>query len=117
MYKVDPSQPFADFVNAMIGYDQRLNSRQIINQIQSSVGSPPFYGDPLIGTTITGTTITWDGATQVQQLIQVWHSASGTIAPKDYDAILKANAGPFEPWNYSYDTWASLGIIQLPASV
>lgn len=108
MYKVDSSYPFAKFVNQSVLYLQYTSPAALANQIQ--VGYP---GDPLAGTIIQGSTLAWNAATQTQCLIDVWYSASGTVRPDDYDAVLSVNIGPNLMWNWSYVEWAAAGIIKL----
>lgn len=110
MYKVDPQYPFAAFVNQMIAYamSPMMTPAALANQAQIA-----YAGDPLAGKKVPGSTINWNDATQVQQLVSTWYQASNTPPPADYDAVLAANVGPNQPWNYSYEQWADIGIIKL----
>lgn len=110
MFQLDKSLPFAAFVNPKIADTQRLTASEGIGfayrEMQQSFG-----GDPLVGTTIPNTTISWNSSTETQGLIfeyfQVQGEAnpSGPAFPADLEAILKANAGPAEKWNGSYEDW------------
>lgn len=106
MFQVDPKQPFAPYVNAMIGYAQYMPAAALANQAGVS-----YAGDPLAGQTVAGRA--WNAMTQVQQLICQYYQASGQVMPDDIGAILDANAGPDMPWNYSYAKWAQLGVLKL----
>lgn len=104
MYQVDPSLPFAAFVNPKIAFTQ---SQGIPYQYSQMLQSYP--GDPLVGTTIPNTTITWNESTETQGLIFEYYQAQGEAHPgippfpADLQKILDANAGPLEFWNGSYE--------------
>lgn len=110
MFQLNTSLPFAAFVNPKIADSQRLIQSEGLaftyRELQQS-----FPGDPLVGFTIPGTTITWNESTETQGLIfeyfQVQGEANpaGPAFPADLDAILKANAGPADKWNGSYEDW------------
>lgn len=109
MFTVDPTHPFAQFVNTMIGYAASpfMSPAAFANQAKQS-----FEGDPLAGQKVPGSSLAWNDATQVQQFISTWYTASGNKTPDNFDAILNANAGPQAPWNFSYEKWKELGIIK-----
>lgn len=106
MFQVDPKQPFAAFVNAMIGYAQYMPASALANQ-----AAVAYSGDPLAGKNVAGRA--WNDMTQVQQYICVFYDASGQAMPDNIGAVLDANAGPDLPWNYSYAKWAALGVLKL----
>ncbi|TAK97792.1 MAG: hypothetical protein EPO08_20730 [Rhodospirillaceae bacterium] len=106
MYKVDPAQEFAAFVNAMIAPNAYMRPAAILRQVIVA-----FPGDPLAGKTIPGSGLMHNAATTVQQLIEQWYESSGKERPAGYGKMLALNAGPHEPWNYSYDDWAALGVL------
>ena len=110
MFQLPASEASASFVNPKIADSQRLfASEGLPFSYRELVMS--FPGDPLVGTTIPGTTITWNASTETQGLIFEYYQAkgeanpTGPAFPADLDTILKANAGPAEKWNGSYEDW------------
>lgn len=110
LFQLDPSLPFAAFVNPKIADTQRLTASGGIaypyNQLIDA-----YPGDPLVGSTIPNSSITWNKSTETQGLIFEYYQVngeanpSGPAFPADMDAILKANVGPDEQWNGSYTDW------------
>ncbi len=109
LFFVPSNEPFASFVNRMVGY---ANSSFMSMSALSNQAREAYDGDPLAGTKIRDTNINWDDATEVQKLIQVWFEASGT-ATQNLEQILKQYPGPKAPWNFSYADWAALGLLKL----
>jgi hypothetical protein len=110
LFQLDPSLPFAAFVNPKIADTQRLTaSGGIAYPYRQLVVA--FPGDPLVGTTIPNSTIKWNASTETQGLIFEYYQVngeanpSGPAFPADMDAILKANAGPDDYWNGSYEAY------------
>lgn len=110
LFQLDPSMPSAAFVNPKIADSQRLYASEGIPFTYDEMKSS-FPGDPLTGSVIPGTTITWNGSTEVQGLIFEFYQVQGEKNPgqppfpPDLDEILKANPGPVEKWNGSYEDW------------
>lgn len=107
-FQLPVSSPYAEFVNDKIDFTQRESIAYTYGQQVQSYG-----GDPLAGQLCPGCkTLRWNQTTEVQSLIvevaaeklneQQAGGQSGQY-PAGFEAMLKANAGPNELWNYSYE--------------
>ena len=107
-FQLDPSLPFAAKINPMLEYQQGRTIQQIYSPALSG-----FPSDQLAGTTVVG--IPYNQFTFTQQQILGWYAqqanaqAPNSVSyPPDLADVLKANAGPSEFWNYSYE---QLGLV------
>ncbi len=95
---IPPEQPFATYVNGMVGFCLRMPMSALARQAELS-----FPGDPMVGATIAG--LRWQDMTQVQQFIWQYYTAGGLKLPDNLTDILNTYRGPTLPWNYSYTQW------------
>ncbi len=113
-FQLDPKLPFAAKINPVLSYQQRQTVVTIYNGALSGYSS-----DLLAGTVVVG--IPYNQFTFTQQQILGWYAEianqqapNSPPYPADLDETLKANAGPSEFWNYSYE---QLGLVQgVPAA-
>lgn len=120
MYQIDPSKPYAKYVNDRIAEMQSLSFDAVYTEQLKAYGGgaaetvPFVLGDPLSGTMIPGTRIPWDQSTEIQGYIYEFFREGGQAPPADFEAELTVNAGPDEYWNWAYSQW---GLIPgVPAS-
>ncbi len=97
-YQLPVTVPNADKINPILIQAQLMQMPALYNQAIQA-----YPGDPLAATVLKGTTIEYDDASQVQRLIH--QDASVTGLPDNIQAILDANKGPMEPWNFSNHQW------------
>ena len=107
-FQLPSSLPCAVFVNPKIDFTQRENIAYTYGQQAKSYESDPLAGQLCPGCKI----LRWNQTTEVQSLMVEFYAeqlnsaqAAGSAGqyPDNFEALLKANAGPNEFWNYSYE--------------
>jgi hypothetical protein len=105
-YQIDSTLPFAAKVNSDLANIQKaaaiVGADEALGQAYSAAVTS-YAGDPTAGTIMQGSTMPVNAATTVQRMLQLDFVAGGTAG--NLDAILAANTGPAEPWNFSYNQW------------
>jgi hypothetical protein len=112
-FQLPASLPQSVFVNEKLAFTQRESIAYCYGQQVQSYG-----GDTLAGQLCPGCkTLQWNDTTEVQSLSVEFfaqqlnqHEADGQAGqyPANFEAMLRANAGPNELWNKSY---AALGLV------
>lgn len=112
-FQLPASLPQAAFVNDKIDFSQRESIAYMYGQQKVS-----YDGDPLKGELCPGCkTLRWNQTTEVQSLTVEFYAeqlneaqAGGQAGqyPANFEAMLRAYAGPNELWNKSYE---ALGLV------